>query len=66
MDLNPMTTPNSVMTDCLNGTIITYDGNEWNLQNDLGNYTTDNQQLENYFVPIGMKAYGDIIYIISP
>ena len=65
MDLNPMTTPNSVMTDCLNGTIITYDGNEWNLQNDLGNYTTDNQQLENYFVPIGMKAYGDIIYIIS-
>lgn len=28
MDLNPMTTPNSVMTDCLNGTIITYDGNE--------------------------------------
>jgi hypothetical protein len=28
MDLNPLTTPNSVMTNCLNGTLITYNGNE--------------------------------------
>ena len=28
MDLNPVSTPNTVLTDCVNGTIITYDGNE--------------------------------------
>jgi hypothetical protein len=28
MDLNPITTPNSTLTHCLNGTIITYNGNE--------------------------------------
>lgn len=32
MDLNPMTTPNNVVTDCLNSTMITYDGNEFILQ----------------------------------
>ena len=26
------------MTDCLNGTIVTYNGNEFALQNDFGNY----------------------------
>nr|DAM35486.1 MAG TPA: hypothetical protein [Bacteriophage sp.] len=28
MDLNPLTTPNNVLTNCLNGTLITYNGNE--------------------------------------
>lgn len=28
MDLNPISTPNEILTDCLNGTIITYNGNE--------------------------------------
>ena len=36
-DLNPISTPNTVLTDCLNGTLITYDGNEYSLQNDKGN-----------------------------
>jgi hypothetical protein len=28
MDLNPLTTPSSVMTNALNATLITYNGNE--------------------------------------
>jgi hypothetical protein len=28
MDLNPLVTPNNVLTNCLNGTLITYNGNE--------------------------------------
>ena len=39
MDLNPINTPNTVLTDCINGTIITYNGNEYSLQNDMGNYS---------------------------
>lgn len=44
MDMQPLTTPNSVLTDCLNGTLITYDGNEFVLQSDDGNgkYTAVN------------------------
>ena len=42
MDLNPISQPNNSLSDCLNGTIITYDGNEFNLQNDFGNYSLKN------------------------
>lgn len=65
MDLNPISQPNNSLSDCLNGTIITYDGNEFNLQNDFGNYSLKNCSLQQGFVPIGMKSYGDIIYIAS-
>ena len=33
MDLNELNTPDKVLTDCLNGTLITYNGNEMTLQN---------------------------------
>ncbi len=36
-DLNPIVTPNEVLTDCLNGTFITFNGDELVLQNDAGN-----------------------------
>jgi len=36
-DLNPLVTPNSVLTDAVNGTFITFNGNELSLQNDAGN-----------------------------
>ena len=36
MDLNPLTTPSNVLTNALNATIITYNGNEFVLQNDMG------------------------------
>ena len=34
MDLNPLTTPNNVLTSALNATMITYNGNEFVLQNE--------------------------------
>ena len=29
MDFNPLTTPNNVVTNCLNGTLLTFNGNEY-------------------------------------
>lgn len=37
MDINPNVTPNNVLTDSLNGTFITFNGDELSLQNDSGN-----------------------------
>lgn len=64
-DLNPIITPNNVLTDCLNGTIITYNGNEFALQNDLGNYGFKYSGLSNGYIPVGMKEHANILYIIS-
>lgn len=64
-DLNPLNTPNTVLTDCLNGTLITYDGNEFTLQNDKGNYPLKNCKLPENYIPVGVKEYGDILYIVS-
>ena len=64
-DLNPLTTPNEVLTDAINSTIITFTGNEFTLQNDAGNVKIDKMKLEKGFVPIGMKEYGGIVYIAS-
>jgi hypothetical protein len=36
-DLNPLMTPNSMLTDCVNGTLLTFNGDELALQNDSGN-----------------------------
>jgi len=36
-DLNPIVTPKNMLTDCVNGTFITFNGDELALQNDAGN-----------------------------
>lgn len=64
-DLNPINTPNTVLTDALNATIITYDGNEYSLQNDRGNYPLEHCKLKPNYIPVGLKEYGDILYIVS-
>ena len=64
-DLNPINTPNTALTDCVNGTIITYDGNEYSLQNDKGNYGLEHCKLSPNYIPVGIKEYGDILYIVS-
>ncbi len=64
-DLNPITTPNTVLTDNLNGTIITYNGNEFSLQNDQGNYELKHCRLKPNYIPVGIKEHGDILYIVS-
>jgi len=65
MDLNPLSTPRDVLVDCLNGTIITYNGTEFVLQNDQGNCQVDSAQLSPGFIPMGMKEYGGIVYVAS-
>lgn len=65
MDLNPLTTPNSVLTNCLNGTFITFNGNEFVLQNDMGNGRVETAYLPSGYVPVGIKEHGGIIYVAS-
>lgn len=65
MDMNPLTTPNTVMTKCLNGTLITYNGNEQVLQNDMGNAKIEGACLPEGYIPLGTTQLGGIIYIVS-
>lgn len=65
MDMNPLTTPNTIMTSCLNGTLITFNGNEYILQNDMGNGRVETASLPEGFVPLGTTELGGIIYIVS-
>ena len=70
-DLNVLTTPNTVLTDATNTTLLTFDGNEQVLQNDMGNTditiqnTSDKVSLSEGFIPIGVKEYGGVVYIVS-
>lgn len=64
-DLNPINVPNTALTDCLNGTLLTYDGNEYSLQNDKGNYSLKHCKLPANYMPVGIKEYGGILYIVS-
>lgn len=64
-DLNQLSTPADVLTDCLNGTIITNNGNEFSLQNDMGNAKVGTAFLRDGYIPVGMKEYGGIIYVAA-
>lgn len=65
MDLNPLTTPNSVLTSALNATLITFNGNEYVLQNDMGNGRVETAYLPEGYVPMGTAELGGIIYVVS-
>ena len=65
LDLNPLGTPAKTLTNCLNGTLITYNGNELTLQNDMGNTKVGTAELPKGYIPVGMKEYGGIIYVAS-
>ena len=64
-DLSSLTTPQNVLTDALNATLLTFNGNELVLQNDMGNTKIEGAKLSDGFVPIGIKEYGGILYIVS-
>lgn len=70
-DLNPIVTPNNILTDNLNGTFITFNGDELSLQNDAGNTkipgpdNIDFVKLSEGFYPIGVREYGGVLYIVS-
>lgn len=65
MDLNPLTTPSNVITDAVNATLITFNGNEFVLQNDMGNCKVERAKLSPGFIPVGMQEYGGIVYVAS-
>ena len=65
MDLAPDTTPNKVLTSALNATLVTFNGNEMSLQNDMGNGRVETARLPEGYIPVGTCEFGDIIYIVS-
>lgn len=65
MDFNPLVTPKNTVTSCLNGTLITHNGNENVLQNDMGNGIVETACLPEGYVPLGTAELGGIIYIVS-
>ena len=62
-DLNPITTPANVLTDNVNGTFLTFNGDELALQNDAGNTTISiaNNGVEMYD-PNGTYVIGNNVY----
>lgn len=64
-DTNPMVQGNDSLSDALNATFVTMNGNEIVLQNDMGNRRVDNAYLPAGYEPVGMKEYGGIIYIAA-
>lgn len=65
MDLNPVVTPNNVLTNCLNGTLVTFNGNENVLQNDMGNGRVETAYLPEGYIPLGTTQLGGIVYVVS-
>lgn len=65
MDINPLVTPNNVMCNALNATLITMNGNENALQNDMGNGRVETAFLPEGYVPLGTAELGGIIYVVS-
>ena len=71
LDLAPLSTQQNQLTDALNATFLTYNGNEGILQNDMGNTKIQDTNTGNImglregFVPIGMKEHGGVLYIAS-
>ena len=65
MDFAPENTSNNVLTNALNATFITFNGNEQSLQNDMGNARVNTAYLPTGYVPVGTCEFGDIIYIVS-
>lgn len=65
MDFSPENTKNEVLTHALNATLLTFNGNELSLQNDMGNARVETAYLPEGFMPVGTCEYGGIIYIVS-
>ena len=65
LDNNAIAVDNHTLTGALNATMITMNGNELVLQNDMGNSKVDNAALPSGFVPVGIKEFGGIVYVAS-
>lgn len=65
LDFSPENTSNEVLTHALNATLVTFNGNELSLQNDMGNARVETAYLPEGYIPVGTCEYGGIIYIVS-
>ena len=65
MDFAPDNTQATCMTSALNATLLTFNGNEMSLQNDMGNGRVETARLPAGYIPVGTCEFGDIIYIVS-
>ena len=65
MDVNPMSGDGTTLSNALNATLITNNGNELMLQNDMGNGRINKVRLDEGYIPVGIKEHGGIIYIAS-
>lgn len=61
IDLNPLTNTKEVLSDAVNATLVTGNGDEMILQNDMGNIPLGS--IPEGYVPVGCKEYGGIAYI---
>ena len=64
-DTHPLVQGNDTLSDALNATFVTMNGNEVVLQNDMGNRRVDNAFLPPGYEPVGIKEYGGVIYVAS-
>ncbi len=64
MDMSPEVTQNNCLTNALNATYITMNGNELQLQNDMGN-AKFGAYLPSGYIPLGTTQLGGIVYVIS-
>lgn len=65
MDFSPENTNANSMSSALNATLLTFNGNELVLQNDMGNGRVETARLPEGYMPVGTCEFGDIIYIVS-
>ena len=65
MDFTPDNTQATCLTSALNATLLTFNGNEMSLQNDMGNGRVETARLPEGYIPVGTCEFGDIIYIVS-
>ena len=65
MDFAPENTQATCLTNALNATFLTYNGNEMTLQNDMGNGRVETAFLPEGYMPVGTCEFGGIIYIVS-
>ena len=65
MDFSPDNTQATCLTSALNATLLTFNGNEMSLQNDMGNGRVETARLPEGYIPVGTCEFGDIIYIVS-
>ena len=65
MDINPLIMPDNTMTNALNATLMTMNGNENVLQNDMGNARVETAYLPEGYIPLGSTSFGGIIYVAS-